>query len=113
VTARRSFEYIDGESEKFWEIWREDRCHYVRFGRIGSAGQRRDKYHVNPLAAQAAVDKLIASKLAKGYVETTRPTERRFARGRGPTTQSNKPSTNTLPEGYLRPRRVRKGTTNV
>ncbi len=67
----RSFKYTDNKSDKFWKIEHKDSSYTVRFGRIGTKGQSKTKDFPTPEAAQTAYDKIIAEKLAEGYVETT------------------------------------------
>lgn len=65
----RRFEFVGDGSEKFWEIDRDEAAVTVRFGRIGTNGQTQTKDLGNEAAATAHVDKLIAEKIKKGYVE--------------------------------------------
>ena len=65
----RHFEYIGGTSSKFWEISRSGSEVTVAFGRIGTNGQTQVKDLSTHSAAIAHVDKLIAEKVRKGYVE--------------------------------------------
>lgn len=78
----RRFEFRSGNSAKFWEILRHGDSYTITFGRIGTKGQSQTKtfdtsghpdsavqaYGAERLAHEA-VFKLIAEKLAKGYVE--------------------------------------------
>src|SRR5438067_5979931 len=70
----RRFEFRGGGSAKFWEISREDESYTVTFGRIGTAGKSQTKELDDEDDARKAVAKLIAGKLAKGYVELGIPT---------------------------------------
>jgi uncharacterized protein (TIGR02996 family) len=67
----RTFEFNDGKSKKFWNIDLQGSGFTVTYGRIGTAGQPQTKTFGDAAQAQAAHDKLVAEKLAKGYVETT------------------------------------------
>jgi uncharacterized protein (TIGR02996 family) len=67
----RTFEFNDGKSQKFWNIDLQGSAFTVTYGRLGTAGQTQTKKFANPGQAQAAHDKLVAEKLAKGYVETS------------------------------------------
>jgi uncharacterized protein (TIGR02996 family) len=67
----RTFNYSDDKSEKLWKIELEGSSYTVRFGRIGTKGQTKTKDFPSPQAAQTAYDKIIAEKLAEGYVEAT------------------------------------------
>ena len=61
--------FSQGSSKKFWEIALSGNGHVVRYGRIGSAGQRRKKSFDSAAAARSDAEKLIKQKRAKGYVE--------------------------------------------
>jgi uncharacterized protein (TIGR02996 family) len=60
---------VEGKSQKFWSIEVVGRCHTVRFGRIGTAGQTQTKEFGDEGKARRACEKLIAEKTAKGYTE--------------------------------------------
>lgn len=68
ATARR-FEYVEGSSSKFWEISVQGAEVIVRFGRLGTAGQKQAKTLSD--AASRHAEKLIAEKTKKGYVEAS------------------------------------------
>ena len=65
----RRFELVEDGSRKFWEVDVEGSTVTVRFGRLGTDGQKKAKAHDSPAAAQKDADKLIAEKTKKGYVE--------------------------------------------
>lgn len=69
----RYFEYTKGNSTKFWEIndyWNEDRMNVqVRYGKIGTEGRTIRHYYAKLEAGSKLVDKLVAQKLKKGYIE--------------------------------------------
>ena len=69
----RYFELVDGKSAKFWEInnyWNEDRMNVqVRYGKLGTEGRTIRHYYAKLEAGSKLVDKLVAQKLKKGYVE--------------------------------------------
>lgn len=70
----RYFELVSDKSSKFWEITdfnKETRKYIqVRYGKIGSEGQtRKTYYHGTVENGKKLVEKLIASKIKKGYVE--------------------------------------------
>jgi uncharacterized protein (TIGR02996 family) len=69
--AVRTFEFNDGKSQKFWNIALKGSAFTVTYGRMGAKGQTQTKTFKDAAKAQAAHDKLVAEKLAKGYVETT------------------------------------------
>ncbi|MFZ5439347.1 MAG: WGR domain-containing protein [Myxococcota bacterium] len=65
----RRFEFSEGTSNKFWEVKVEGEQQLVRYGKIGTAGQEKEKDFDSPGEAKADTRKLIAEKLGKGYVE--------------------------------------------
>jgi uncharacterized protein (TIGR02996 family) len=69
MAAKRYFEFIEGTSSKFWEIWREGAQVYTRYGKIGANGQVTVKDEGTDDKAQKLYDKLIREKTGKGYAE--------------------------------------------
>lgn len=67
----RTFEFDDGRSRKFWNIELSGSAFTVTYGRMGAKGQMQTKSFADDAKAQAAHDKLVAEKVAKGYVETS------------------------------------------
>jgi len=67
--AFRRFEFVGGGSRKFWEIARRDATLLVRFGRLGGDGQALEKRLASAERAEQELNKLVAEKLRKGYVE--------------------------------------------
>lgn len=65
----RRFEFVEGSSNKFWEVSTEGAVLLTRFGRIGAAGQTTQKNFASEAAAKQAADKLVTQKTSKGYVE--------------------------------------------
>lgn len=65
----RRFEFVGCSSAKFWEIDLVCCDVTVRFGRLGTDGQRQNKTFPDPAAARKQVEKLIGEKTAKGYRE--------------------------------------------
>ncbi len=65
----RRFEFSEGSSNKFWEVKVEDSVQVVRFGKIDTAGQEKEKDFDSPREAKADTKKLITEKVGKGYVE--------------------------------------------
>jgi len=61
------FELVDGKSNKFWDIKLSGSSLVTTFGRIGSSGQKQLKELGSTAAAQKEYDKLVASKVKKGY----------------------------------------------
>lgn len=69
TAMKRHFEFVEGNSAKFWEISSEGSEVTVRFGRIGTEGQTQTKSLADDEAANRHVEKLIREKTKKGYVE--------------------------------------------
>ena len=67
VMGRHPWE--QGTSRKFWRAALAGRELTVTFGRIGSQGQSSLKAFDSEERAQREMDKLVAEKLRKGYVE--------------------------------------------
>jgi DNA ligase-1 len=67
----RYFELREGKSAKFWEITLAGSEHTVRYGRIGTVGQRLTKSFTSEALAAASAADLIESKVAKGYAEAS------------------------------------------
>ena len=65
----RYFEFIGGNSAKFWEVADRDHEVTVRFGRIGTQGQTRVKSFPDSTAAARHAERLVTAKTGKGYVE--------------------------------------------
>lgn len=65
----RRFEMKEGTSSKFWEVEVRGKEVVVRFGRIGTDGQRKSKRAASAEAAAKEADKLVREKLGKGYAE--------------------------------------------
>ncbi|RVU15097.1 WGR domain-containing protein, partial [Methylobacterium oryzihabitans] len=62
------YELTAGSSSKFWEAGIRGNVLTVRFGRIGTQGQSKDKTFAAPAAAQAELDRLVREKTGKGYL---------------------------------------------
>lgn len=98
----RSFQCTEGTSSKFWMISVTGASHTVEFGRIGTKGQVKTKTFRSADEAREDVERLIASKLAKGYVElpsvkrqaAASPAQERATRPRrvGAPARSNRPN---------------------
>ncbi|HJY75869.1 MAG TPA: WGR domain-containing protein [Burkholderiales bacterium] len=65
----RRFEFVGGNSRKFWEVACSGASVTVRFGRIGTNGQAQTKQFASEERAARESEKLIAEKLTKGYKE--------------------------------------------
>ncbi|MDR1070219.1 MAG: WGR domain-containing protein [Gracilibacteraceae bacterium] len=66
---KQTFVYSDEKSNKFWSIETADNCFTVTFGKVGTAGQTKEKSFADEAACQKEADKLIAEKVKKGYVK--------------------------------------------
>ena len=56
-------------SSKFWEAWVEAETLHTRFGKIGATGQTTIKAFPSSSEAELALEKALAAKFKKGYVE--------------------------------------------
>lgn len=65
----RYFEFVEGNSSKFWEVAQSGNSMTTRWGRIGAAGQSKEKTFADAAAAANAVEVLIEQKTDEGYVE--------------------------------------------
>jgi predicted DNA-binding WGR domain protein len=65
----RRFEFSEGSSNKFWEIWMEDTSVMTKYGRIGSDGSQTVKDFGDEAKAEKEYDKLVNEKTKKGYEE--------------------------------------------
>jgi predicted DNA-binding WGR domain protein len=65
----RTLRFEQGSSGKFWRASLRDTELTVSYGRIGSNGQVNRKEFDTPERARREMDKLVAEKLRKGYVE--------------------------------------------
>jgi predicted DNA-binding WGR domain protein len=66
---KRSFYYQDDKSNKFWTIEVINNRYYTRNGRVGTEGRETSKEFESKEAAEKAAERMISSKLRKGYVE--------------------------------------------
>jgi DNA ligase-1 len=69
ATGVRRFEFAEGNSSKFWEITVAEVEVCVRFGRIGTTGQKNVKTFPSAAAAAKHAAKLVQEKTDKGYRE--------------------------------------------
>jgi DNA ligase-1 len=68
TSPKRRFEFVQGTSNKFWEISVQGTDVSVVYGRIGTAGQTNSKQFPTTNDAVKYAEKLIREKTAKGYV---------------------------------------------
>src|SRR4051794_735860 len=71
ASAKRYFEFVEGTSSKFWEVWSDGSTVYTRYGKIGSDGQTTMKDQGSAEGAKKLHDKLVKEKTGKGYEEKT------------------------------------------
>ena len=62
------YEFVEGNSSKFWEIELSGTTFTVKWGRIGTGGQTQVKKFASADKARAEHDKLVAGKVKKGYL---------------------------------------------
>jgi predicted DNA-binding WGR domain protein len=71
TSATRRFEFVVGNSAKFWQVTVTGTNVTVRFGRLGTDGQTQTKEFPSAEAATGHAQRLIARKSAKGYQEVS------------------------------------------
>ena len=76
VPGSRRFVFDEGGTRKFWNLLTVKKQLTVHFGRIGTAGQTKQKTFANSDTMQVAAEKLIREKTGKGYQELTLPTRK-------------------------------------
>jgi predicted DNA-binding WGR domain protein len=67
----RRFEFVEGTSSKFWSPELQGSNFIVTFGKIGTAGQRKEKAFPDEDSARREYEKKVAEKLREGYREVT------------------------------------------
>jgi predicted DNA-binding WGR domain protein len=65
----RRFEFVEGSSAKFWSTDVEGQKFIVVYGKIGTAGSRKEKEFPSAEAAYKEYEKKVAEKLREGYKE--------------------------------------------
>ncbi|MDY3558844.1 DNA ligase [Gemmata sp. JC673] len=73
TTTKRYFEFVDGASNKFWEVWTDGNEVVTQWGKVGTPGRETRKACADAAKTQKEYDKLVAEKTGKGYVEKPRP----------------------------------------
>lgn len=66
----RRWEYVEGDSAKFWEAEADGVSVTVRYGRVGTRGRTQTKEYASGDAAREQLAKAAAEKERKGYRET-------------------------------------------
>jgi predicted DNA-binding WGR domain protein len=64
----RRFEFVGGNSAKFWEVEQNGAQVIVRYGRLGAQGQSQIKTLADAEKAAKHAEKLIGEKIRKGCV---------------------------------------------
>lgn len=72
----RRFEFKNDKSSKFWEIAQKDSKLLLRWGKIGTDGQRKEKAFASPEKAVRELEKQVRAKLKKDYLEVGASEER-------------------------------------
>ncbi len=67
----RRFEFVEGGSSKFWVPELQGSTFIVTYGRIGTAGQRKEKAFPDEESARREYERKVAEKLREGYKEVT------------------------------------------
>jgi predicted DNA-binding WGR domain protein len=67
--GKRHFEFVEGSSKKFWEIWMDGTSFCTKYGRLGTDGQETVKEFDSADKAKKEYEKIVAEKVKKGYVE--------------------------------------------
>ena len=67
----RRFEFVEGSSSKFWVPELQGSTFIVTYGRIGTAGQRKEKAFPDEESAQREYERKVAEKLREGYKEVS------------------------------------------
>ncbi len=75
MTAKRLFEFEEGTSSKFWEVWLDGTNVVTRYGRLGSTGQQTVKAVAESGLAHQLLEKLVREKTKKGYLERSTTTK--------------------------------------
>ncbi|WP_294953366.1 DUF6138 family protein [uncultured Gilliamella sp.] len=70
---KKYLEYSDLQSNKFWYITQQDESLTIVFGKVGTKGQTQVKTFSSPADAEKEANKLIKSKIKKGYEEKAIP----------------------------------------
>jgi len=78
--VKREFYYQDDKSNKFWTIELSGNTYITTHGRIGAQPRETRKECDNETAAKREIEKQIASKLKKGYVEGSLETVPKYAK---------------------------------
>ncbi len=67
----RRFEFVEGSSSKFWVPELQGSTFIVTYGRIGTAGQRKEKAFPDEESARREYERKVAEKQREGYKEVS------------------------------------------
>lgn len=67
---KKHLKYIDGSSDKFWQIEVLENTYTVAYGRNGTGGTSQSKTFADSAECLKAAEKLLNEKIKKGYSET-------------------------------------------
>jgi predicted DNA-binding WGR domain protein len=73
TSTPRYFEFSEGTSNKFWQIWIDGTCVLTKYGRIGTTGSTTQKEWGTDDKATKEYNKLVDEKTKKGYEEKDLP----------------------------------------
>ncbi len=71
-TTKRYFEFSEGSSNKFWEVWTEGTSLMTKYGKIGASGAQTVKDFGSDDKLAKEYEKIVNEKTKKGYEETER-----------------------------------------
>ncbi len=71
--GKRYFEFSEGSSNKFWEVWTEGTQLMTKYGKIGAGGAQTVKDFGTAEKVTKEYEKIVSEKTKKGYAETERP----------------------------------------
>ncbi|WP_316831975.1 DUF6493 family protein [Pedobacter aquatilis] len=67
---KKHLKYIEGSSDKFWQIETSDLSYTVTYGKNGTNGTSQSKYFTTTDECLKAAEKLLNDKIKKGYSES-------------------------------------------
>jgi predicted DNA-binding WGR domain protein len=67
----RRFEFVEGTSSKFWVPELQGSTFIVTYGRLGTAGQRKEKAFPDEESARREYERKVAEKVREGYKEVS------------------------------------------
>nr|WP_062331658.1 DUF4132 domain-containing protein [Herbidospora sakaeratensis] len=103
MSTERKLTHVSGDSAKFWHVTQDATDLVIRYGRLDADGRTQVKSFTSEAAATAALEKLVAEKLRKGYTEDGTP------EAAGPVDED----VFTMPAAWLRALHPRRGGVRV